>query len=389
VDPDAGIQQRLDALAAQLGHSLSLDDPQGRLIAYSVQDAGADPARIASILSRQVAPAIQDWQNRHGIAEATGPVAVSANPELGMTARLCVPIRRGRRCLGYLWVLEAGAPLDEPAIGILTRFGHELARSMSSRAPRRDVDDLVQGLLGAEPEPGALDKLAAAVPTLLDFRALVCAVVPTVKGREAVAPLSGGAFARLSDDLPAVMRRYPNYVGGFVGATHAVALLRQGIASAMFADLGGFADDETVPFTVGISDPAAFEARAIREAHRQALAAAELAGLDPVLPNPVSWKELGPYRTLLWSRPPTDALLSPLDEAGGSAGMLVHTLETYLDLGGDARRTAERLHLHRTTLYYRLGRITELLDVDLGDGLTRLDLHLALKGRKVGRRTLG
>jgi len=388
VEPDVGIQQRLDGLAVQLGHSLSLDDPQGRLIAYSVQDAGADPARIASILSRQVAPAIQDWQNRHGIAEATGPVPVSANPELGMTARLCVPIRRGRRRLGYLWVLEAGTPLDEAAIGVLTRFGHELARSMSSRVPRRDVDDLVRGLLGAVPEPGIVDKLAAAVPALLDFRALVCAVVPAVKGREAVAPLSGAAFARLSDDLPAVFRRHPDYVGSFVGATHAVALLRQRTVTEILIDLGEFTDDETVPFTVGISAPAAFDVRAIREAHRQALAAAELAALDPALPNPVSWQGLGPYRTLLGLRPPADALLAPLDEAGGSARMLIHTLETYLDLAGDARRTSERLHLHRTTLYYRLGRIAELLDVDLGDGLIRLDLHLSLKGRRIARRTL-
>ena len=379
MDPDASIQQGLDALAARLGHSLSLDDPQGRLIAYSVQDAGADPARIAAILSRQVAPAIQDWQNRHGIAEATGPVPVAANPELGMTARLCVPIRRGRRCLGYLWVLEAGTPLDEAAIGVLTRFGHELARSLSSAAPRQDVDGLVRGLLGAE--PGALDKLTAALPTLLDFRALVCAFVPAVKGREAVAPLNGIAFARLSDDLPAVLRRYPDYVGSFVGATHAVALLRHGTASKILADLDGFVDD---PFTIGISEPSAFEVRAIREAHGQALAAAELAALDPALPNPIRWKELGPYRTLLGARPPADDLLAPLDKAR----TLAHTLETYLDLGGDARRTAERLHLHRTTLYYRLGRITELLDVDLGDGLARLDLHLALKGRRVARRTL-
>jgi DNA-binding PucR family transcriptional regulator len=29
--------------------------------------------------------------------------------------------------------------------------------------------------------------------------------------------------------------------------------------------------------------------------------------------------------------------------------MLTHTLETYLDLGGDMQRTATRLNLHRTS----------------------------------------
>lgn len=70
--------------------------------------------------------------------------------------------------------------------------------------------------------------------------------------------------------------------------------------------------------------------------------------------------------------------MSKLDETAR------HTLETYLDLGGDAKRTAAHLHLHRTTLYHRLGRISEALAVNLDDGLTRLDL----KHRRLARRTL-
>ena len=39
---------------------------------------------------------------------------------------------------------------------------------------------------------------------------------------------------------------------------------------------------------------------------------------------------------------------------------------------------AERLHLHRTTLYYRLDRIADLTGVDLRLGRGRTDLQLAL-----------
>ena len=51
--------------------------------------------------------------------------------------------------------------------------------------------------------------------------------------------------------------------------------------------------------------------------------------------------------------------------------MLTHTLETYLDLGGDARRTAALLNVHRTTLYWRLDPTTtlELADVQDIDGV--------------------
>ena len=142
-------------------------------------------------------------------------------------------------------------------------------------------------------------------------------------------------------------------------------------------------------FTVGISEPATLSGGAANDALRQALAAAELAALDPALPTPLHWNRMGAYRALLAPQPILDSTLTPLDQAGNSANMLIRTLETYLDLGGDAQETAHRLHLHRTTLYYRLSRITEVLQADLNDGLTRLELHLALKSRRASRRMLG
>jgi DNA-binding PucR family transcriptional regulator len=47
----------------------------------------------------------------------------------------------------------------------------------------------------------------------------------------------------------------------------------------------------------------------------------------------------------------------------------------YLTHGCDARKTAEALHLHRSTLYYRLEKITEALR-DLRDGEAPESLNL-------------
>jgi DNA-binding PucR family transcriptional regulator len=44
------------------------------------------------------------------------------------------------------------------------------------------------------------------------------------------------------------------------------------------------------------------------------------------------------------------------------------------------------LSIHRTTLYYRLGRITELTGMDLRDGGERLAVHLGLKLARFTRR---
>lgn len=58
---------------------------------------------------------------------------------------------------------------------------------------------------------------------------------------------------------------------------------------------------------------------------------------------------------------------------------LVNTLDVYLTHGGDARRTAEALHLHRSTLYYRLEKITEATGGDLSDGDHRFALMLSIR----------
>jgi sugar diacid utilization regulator len=59
-------------------------------------------------------------------------------------------------------------------------------------------------------------------------------------------------------------------------------------------------------------------------------------------------------------------------------GTLTETLAAYLDHAGNSPRTAEALHIHRTSLYYRLGRIREMTGADLDDGATRLALQLGL-----------
>jgi hypothetical protein len=55
------------------------------------------------------------------------------------------------------------------------------------------------------------------------------------------------------------------------------------------------------------------------------------------------------------------------------------TVEVYLDEAGHARAACERLHIHRTTLYYRLDNLPELVKTALADGMQRSTLHLALK----------
>ncbi|MEO6083563.1 MAG: helix-turn-helix domain-containing protein, partial [Umezawaea sp.] len=58
---------------------------------------------------------------------------------------------------------------------------------------------------------------------------------------------------------------------------------------------------------------------------------------------------------------------------------LVGTLRVFLDDSGSWTTAAAKLHVHVNTLRYRMGRVEDLLGVDLGDFPTRVDLYLALQ----------
>jgi purine catabolism regulator len=73
-----------------------------------------------------------------------------------------------------------------------------------------------------------------------------------------------------------------------------------------------------------------------------------------------------------------EARLGPLIRSGRTSRLLP-TLAAYCEHAGRKTETARALQIKRQTLYTRLDRIQELLEVDLRDGETLLALHLALR----------
>jgi purine catabolism regulator len=64
---------------------------------------------------------------------------------------------------------------------------------------------------------------------------------------------------------------------------------------------------------------------------------------------------------------------------------LVETLEAFFECHGNLSQAANRLHIHRNTLTYRLERIAAITQMDLDDPDARFSLQLALKLRPVMR----
>lgn len=393
------VQETLDALAARLQRSLTIDSVDGDLLAYSAQHDDADRARVATILQRQVAAEVRAWEHRHVGDDPTGPVLIPANAELGMSARLCVPLRADDRVVGYLYLVQPDPALTAAEHDALLRGARVLAaglevqhdRVVGAHASRREIDRLLRELFENE-RADAFSRLASATPSLVE--GAVRAVAAVASGRDRVRPLSTSEFTALSGSVGPVLRSHPLVVGSYTTTTYVVAVVHErtrGELDAVVTDLDRLVERCLAGadgHRIGVSGAARLQARSARDLRRQALTAAELAVLDPALGPCRHYPDLGPYRALVAGRTAADDSLTALDESGASGPMLLQTLETYLDLGGDVQRTATRLSLHRSSLYYRLNRIDQLLGVDLADGMIRLALHIELKNRRLRRRTL-
>lgn len=361
------INEELDLLAEAVHASVSLDDTDGRVLGYSVQTQDADPARVAAILTRQVPAEVSEWQRNYGVHRATGPIHLPADPEHGMAARLCVPVRNARRTVALLWVLESTRELSPDETQIAVRSAAWLAEHLATdETPAEKMT------------PGVLLRRLARGERLSENQSIT-SIEPELLSVTVVAPAQAGS-ARWSE-----RRKVERVLTAFVGSNracvaayaepdHAAVLYVTGRVDAV-AGLRRCAADEAVTGTAS--------AAGVFEALNRARSAARWAAADPALPRDSTWADVG-LHALASALPSTvDRALDPLLDHRMSGPMLLLTLEAYLDLAGDAQRTADALHLHRTTLYYRLGRAAEILGLDLADGLTRTRLHLELKQRRL------
>jgi sugar diacid utilization regulator len=157
------------------------------------------------------------------------------------------------------------------------------------------------------------------------------------------------------------------------------------LLAALRATLGGAA------LFCGLAGPRA-GADGLRTGAQEALAALAAARSLGRANVPVPIDAVALPRTLIeWltsdaGRLATQRLLGPLDDLGPARGLAaVQTLHAWLDEQGSLVRCAERLHLHRNAVGYRIRQIRERLDVDLDDPDQRLALQLACRSRLLAR----
>jgi hypothetical protein len=368
----------VDQLAERLATPVLLDDRHLVPIAYSRHSGELDEVRVASILRRGAGREAREALLAQGIEHAIGPTRTEPVEALDLRARICVPVRTEHALLGYLWVLDAG--FDEAALDLLRDAAADLAGVLDDGSADGWIERAVSALLGPD-----ADAAASAA------RALRVAGYPLQDARVLVAAKSAGSGASLAEAVAALRRSLDPHrlLDVAVGGQHAVILLRARghdapkAALRLHALLAGAADRPRVARAwVGIGAPAPVHAdlhRSLRSAQKALLVARREA-----LGDVVDWSELGPLQLLSHVEPGlVDDLTDRLEALRSNEPVLYQTLECYLDAAGDAQAAAERLDVHRGTLYNRLKRAEAATATSLADGLDRLWLHAAIKVRLV------
>jgi len=326
------VQSAVDELGAALAHPVLVEDARHRPIWWSAQGQ-VDGTRMRTILQHEVDPAARAVVVRLGLARAPGPVRTPAVPEADMLPRWCVPLRSGRELLGYLWVLNGDEAVTEAQLPQIVACAELAAMYLAQTPMTSEGRDRRRAALLARLAAGRDDNAARELIALeeLDPASTVAVNAPRAANGW---PLRGEMSVHVNPVPRAVLTSGPPLP---------LAELRLAVRRAALT--------------------------------QQALRA------GAALARP-AWDALGSWH-LIVTAPPDLAVADVHPGAEVLARQarpdLMVTARTVLDRGGDIARAAAQLHIHRTTLYYRIERIEALTGVNLKTSPQRDDLHMALR----------
>ena len=327
-------------------------------------------------------PELEEWLREVPLSAFDPPVA--ARPLLDGQARLVAPILVQGSIAGFLSLLGSDGELGEMHRLAVGRAAHacaiELVRARAARDARDEVEEELLDVLTAG-RPGshqAARERAKRKGFDVDAPYLVIAAEPAERGR---APKVRAAWERLLATMrsSALVRERGDATLALVSLAGKRALEPKALVEQLHRAaraVGG-------PVALGygaVRTGTAEIASGAREAEQALTMGRRLFGPD----SATAFKNLGLYR-LLYALQPLPELRAFRDDAlarlgaKDRRGVLLQTLAAYLATNGSPTDAADRLHLHRNTVLYRLGRIEDLLGVDLRNAEVRLALHLALK----------
>ncbi|MBB1152218.1 MULTISPECIES: PucR family transcriptional regulator [Amycolatopsis] len=393
------LQRVVDALARQLGRAVAVDDVHFRLLAYSAQAGPIDDMRARVILDREAPPEAVAWLRRFRLPRADGPVRLPAAAEFDLLPRVAIPIRFQGVQFGYLWLIDAGEPVNDAGLALAGAAADEAAEVLFRERALGELHDarvgeFLRDLLSEDHAARVLAADGLVESDLFAARGEVVAVVvaPLPAASQEVgngdrlalgAALRAAAAAAPVRESMILIRPAHGLLVVTQRAMERIPRLADDLCESAARRLGRASRWRAV--VAGVGRPVARLADTATS-YRQALDAIRVADVIPRFRPVARHDALGIY-SLLAAQPREQLRGMGAEQAiaalVGADPELLLTAETFLDRAGDTRAVAERLGVHRATVYYRLRRIEELTGFNLSDGERRLVLHLGIKAARL------
>ena len=383
------VEDVVEALGADIDRSVALFDTSLGLLAYS-RHANTDPLRTSTIMLRRPPAEAMEVAESLAISSARQPFRVPAIASLGSGSRVCVPVVSDGSLSGYLFILDPDETLDKRGLEMAVVAASEcavalLARQRARQARRRSMQTLLEHLL--DEDPSAVHTNSAiivdqdALPEGVPLVAIVVTLDPEPESED-IEPLLGMfEHARSRVGQYHAVEAWRDSHGVMLIDWHDESVVKE-LATELHREMSTSLPAD-VDIHVGIGGPVS-DFKFARTSYTQALGSARvgkaITGRGPI----TDWADLATYR-LLSLFPYSD--LRQDDLPVSLLRIIGHdlefdgpkTLECYLDNGCSIKRSAADLGIHRTTLYYRLQRLSEVGRFEVTDGEALMDLHLGLK----------
>ncbi|GLZ06243.1 DNA-binding protein [Actinomadura sp. NBRC 104412] len=380
-----------DSLADAVDGAVTIEDRLSRVLAYSSLQQHADPARVETILGRQVPERLRAEFEARGVFAhlevSDEPLFVAADAKYGLTGRMAVAARAGRELLGSVWV-ACDEPLDGPRRRALVEGARTVAlhllRSRASADLERQVEsDLVIRLLEGTADAATVVSRLGLPPG--PVRAI--AVRPRMAAeRHATRP---------DDDHAALLLAFERATTGFgwsrpgrsalAGNTLYTLLPGEDAAAGRrwVAQLRATLPAQ-VTVSAGISATAATpDLPAARQEADECLALHERRSPDAAPPAyDEAWNDILLQRLRTAARTGRVPARGPVAELRRydeeHATRYLPTLRAWLEAQGDHAQAAARLGVHENTVRNRLRKMEAVTSLDLRDARKRLAMMVEL-----------
>ncbi|QIS02290.1 PucR family transcriptional regulator [Nocardia brasiliensis] len=372
-----------DSLADAVDGAVTIEDHLSRVLAYSLPREDPDPARVATILRRQLPPPLRELFETHGVfthlATSDEPLFVPAQPEHGVTGRTVVAVRVGRTLLGSVWV-SAPAPLAGARRAALTEGARTVALHLLRSRASADLERQVESELVIRLLEGAAD--AATVASRLGLAPTPLRVIAV---RASMAEQHHAALLQIFERATTGFGWSRAGRSALVGDTIYTVLPAEQAATAR-----RWIDELRTSLPTALSVPAGISASAratelavARQEADECLALHETRPPGAAAPAyDESWDEilLQRLRTAgLSGRIPTRGPVPELrrhDRAHSTE--YVATLRAWLQAQGDPATAATQLGVHENTVRNRLRKMAQIVHLGVDDPRKRLAMMIEL-----------